>query len=399
MKFDINKVISSIDDEIIEKLVINGLWNYQTYGLQCGYNWILSGRGGGKSTGIQSISIKSFYMFKKQTIVLRASKDETVRNMMATYFDSMRSIIFDDGENIIEKLTDKKYNSVYYNQSKKSFILCNESDNIDNIKNNLPFMVMSSFDKSNEICSGWNYPDCNIIFCEECLDDRMPYNSLINLEHIISTVFRKRTDTLVICSGNLGRGTPRLLCDMHIYDKIKTAEIPFLHIKTKRNSYINVELFDALPEADTEKQKFNDMYFCFDVEGEDIVRGCSNSVPLFRQLNDNFKNPILSKIGLYLYTLGKYFEIKLLMSDNYQEMFYVEQCQTVVKHDISHIILTDDEAFAYDTPYTYVNPLKKYRYSVEFIKAVRRRDVCYNDYMSCIATTNLLDTFYIPDNI
>lgn len=399
MQFNINDVINSIDEEIIKNLEKHNLWNYQTYGLQHGYNWILSGRGGGKSTGIQTISIKAFELFGCQTVVLRANKDETVRNIMSTYFDNMKTIIYENGENIIQKLTNGKYNTVYYLQSKKSYVLGCENDNMDDVKNRTPFMVMSSFDKSSDLCSGWNFPNCNIIFCEECLDDKIPYNALISLEHIISTVFRQRTNTSVILTGNLGRGTPRMLCDMKLYDKIKTAQVPFLHIKTKYNSHINVELFDSLPEKDSEKQKFNDMYFCFDIEGEDIVRGSSNSIPLFRQLNDSFKDVFFQDTGLYLYTLNRYFKVQSIHSSNFQEMFFVKQIDYLHQHDTQHVTLTDDEYYSYNTPYTYINPLKKYPLSLEFIKAVRRKDVCFDDYMSCVATTNLLDTFFIPQNI
>lgn len=397
MQFDIKNVINSINSDIIQSLEINHVWNYTTYKLKHGYNWILSGRGGGKSTGIQSLSIKSFVMYGTQTIVLRANKDETTRNMMSTYFDNMKAIVFDDGENIIEKLTDKKFNSVYYNMSRKSFILCNEADNINDIKNNTPFMIMSSFDKSNEICSGFNYPNANIIFCEECLDDRISNTALLNLEHIISTVFRQRIDTYVILTGNLSRGNPRLLIDMKLYDKIKTSQIPYIVHTTKYKSKIGIELFDSLPEQNSQKRKFNDMYFCFDIQGEDIIRGCSNSVPLFRQVPENIKGKFFSDTGLYLYTLDRYFKIKVLHSENFQEMYYIEQCERLEHHDPEHITLTDDEAFAYETPYTYINPLKKYKSTVDLIKAIRRKDVCYQNYACCIAAENLLDTFKIPE--
>lgn len=396
-KFNINDVIDAIDPDIIQSLENNHLWNYKKYSLTHGYNWVLSGRGGGKSTGIQSLSIKSFVMFGVQTVVLRAHKEETTRNMMSTYFDNMKSIVFDDGLNMIEKLTDNKFNSVYYNSTKKCFILCNETDNIEDIKNNTAFMIMSSIDRSNEICSGFNYPNANIIFCEECLDDRISHYALLNLEHIISTVFRMRTDTYVILTGNLSRGNPRLLIDMKLYDKIKTSKIPYICHTTRYKSKIGIELFDSLPEQDSEKKRFNDMFFCFDIDGEDIIRGCSNSIPTFRQIPKTMQKLQLLPLGLYLYTLNKYFKVELLVSKNFQEMYYISQCETITTHDASHIILTDDEVFSYETPFVYLNPLKKYKCTVDLIKAIRRKDVCYDDYLSCIATTNLLDTFNIPE--
>lgn len=399
MNFNIVDIINSIPDNVIQSLVDNHLWNYDTYKLCTGYNWLLSGRGGGKSTGIQSIAIRMFYLCSKTTLVLRANRTETTYNNMSSYFAGLQSIVFDDGKNLIQTLTDDKYNTVYYNRSKKSYILCCENDNIDDIKNNKPFLIMSSLDKSNELCSGFNLPDCNLIFCEEMIDDLIPYNALINLENIISTVFRTRIDTYVVLSGNLSRGNPRLLVDMKIYNDIKTTKVPYMSIKTKYNDRLHVELFDSLPEQNSQKAKFNNMYFCFDIEGEDVVRGSSNSIPLFRQFNNNFIKPQFFDTGLYIYTLEKYFKISTLYSANFQVMFYVSECEIVSEHDTQHVILTDDENFCYNTPYVYVNPLKKYPMSLEFIKSVRRKDVCYDNYLSCIAVTNLLDTFYIPDNI
>lgn len=397
--FNINDVIDALDSEIINSLETNKLWDYTAYRMKYGYNWILSGRGGGKSTGVQTLAIKAFCMHGYQTIVLRANKDETTQNMMSTYFDNMKAIMFDDGKNIIEKISNGKYNTVYYNRNKKCFVLCNETDNINDIKNNKPFVVVSSFDKSNEICSGFNYPDARIIFCEECLDDKISNFALLNLEHIISTVFRTKTDTYVILTGNLSRGNPRLLIDMKLYDKIKTSTIPYIVHKTKYDSKIGIELFDALPEQNSQKRKFNDMYFCFDIEGEDIIRGSSNVVPIFRQIPIDMINKTISETGIYLYTFERFFKICTLLSDNYQAMYYIEECEEITKHDTQHIILTDDELYSYETPYTYINPLIKYPVTVDIIKAVRRKEVCYNNYMCCIATTNLLDTFGIREQM
>lgn len=399
MQFDINNVIDNLHSDIIKSLTTNHVWDYTKYRLKHGYNWILSGRGGGKSTGIQTIAIKSFVMYGVQTIVLRACKDETTQNMMSNYFAGLKAITFDDGKNMIEKITENKYNSIYYNRSKKSFILCNETDNIDDIKNNTPFVVVSSFDKSNEICSGFNYPMANIIFAEECLDDRISNFALINLEHIISTIFRQRTDTYVIMTGNLSRGNPRLLIDMKLYNKIKTSEIPYIIHKTNFNSKIGVELFDSLPEQNSQKRLFNDMYFCFDVQGEDIVRGCSNSIPIFRTIPDNMLNYSINTTGIYFYTFERYYEVCTLISENYQAMYYIRECETVTKHDSCHIILTDDEYYCYNTPYAYINPLKKYPVTVDIIKAIRRKEICYENYMCCIACTNLLDTFAVSEYI
>ncbi len=398
-EFNINDVIDSLDIEIIQSLEKNHVWNYTTYRMKHGYNWLLSGRGGGKSTGIQTLSIKTFCMYGYQTIVLRANKDETTQNMMSTYFDNMRAIVFDDGKNMIEKISNGKYNTVYYNRSRKCFILCNENDNICDIKNNIPFMVMSSFDKSNEICSGFNYPDARIIFAEECLDDRISNFALLNLEHIISTVFRQKTDTYVILTGNLSRGNPRLLIDMKIYDKIKTSQIPYVVHKTKFNSKIGIELFDSLPEQNSQKRNFNDMYFCFDVAGEDIIRGCSNSIPIFRQIPKNIINPVINETGIYIYTFDRFFKICTMISENYQAMYYIEDCEEITRHDAQHIIITDDELYSYENPYVYINPLTKYPVTVDIIKAIRRKEVCYKNYMCCIATTNLLDTFGVSERI
>lgn len=258
---------------------------------------------------------------------------------------------------------------------------------------------MSSFDKSNEICSGFNYPNARIIFCEECLDDKISNFALLNLEHIISTVFRQKTDTYVILTGNLSRGNPRLLIDMKLYDKVKTSQIPYIVQSTKYTSKIGIELFDSLPEQNSQKRKFNDMYFCFDIQGEDIIRGCSNSIPIFRQIPEKIKNVQINTTGIYLYTFERFFEICTIVSDNFQSMYYIKSCDYVSLHDSQHIIMTDDELYCYETPYTYINPLTKYPVTVDIIKAIRRKEVCFDTYMTCIATTNLLDTFNISDFI
>lgn len=398
-EFNINDIINSIPFEVLESLNKNNVWDYTKYKFTHGYNWILSGRAGGKSTGVQSIIIRTFIKTGYTSIVLRATKTETTYSNMQSYFDGMKGIVFDDGKNMIEKLTDSQYNSVYYNRYKKCFILCNETDKIENIKNNQPFLYMYSFDKSNEICSGVNIPTCRIIFCEECIDDTIRQNVLLDLEHIISTIYRLKADTYVILTGNLSRGNPRLLIDMGLYNKVKSSEIPYILHKTKYNSKIGIELFNALAKEDFKRQKFNNQYFCFDIEGEDIIRGVSNSIPIFRKIPDNIINQEITPTGLYFYSMGYYLEIYNLFSENYQPMYYIQQNEIEPVHDTAHVIITDEKEYCYNTPHVYLSPLKKYPMSVDIIKAIRRDEICYDNYLTNLIVTNLLDSFSIPQNI
>lgn len=372
-------------------------YNITKYPLHFGYNLIFSGRGGGKSTSVLIFALRSYIMQNVTTLLLRACKDEVTTQYMSMYLNTLKKIVFDDGKNLIEKLSDNKYNDFYYNKNRHCFILCKHTDNIDDIKNNDPFMYVSSIDKSSQLCSSFSALNCKIIFFEECIDDKNTYNTTLNLLHDISTCFRECTDTIVFLTGNLSRGNNIILQDFKLYDIIKSSKTDFISHRNKDNTLFYITLYDSIPQKDSQKAKFNDMYFGIDIKGIDVIRGNSNPIPLYRDLP---KDTILNKndIKVRLFLFDRWYKIEYCDFKKYQSMYYVTEIDNYTPCS-DCLTFTDNELFAYQNPYTYYNVGKYFEILIDFIKHTRRTDTCYDSYMSYISIKNWLDMFFIPDNI
>lgn len=369
--------------DITELPVLNGL------------NVTVSGRGGGKSTGWNVFSLLAFENFNISTVVVRANKTETTRFNATSYFDVLSNIVFDDGRNIIEHITHDKYNKIYYFFTEHCYRLGNESENIDDIKERKPFCYLTSFDKSSDMASSFNKHDVKIIIAEEICDNRITANSFLDFMHMISTIFRFDCNTIVMCLGNISRGNPDILIKLGVYEKIRTAKTPYFIHTTPFDTKVSVRLFDAIPREDTQKYRFNQQYFGFDVDGMDIIRGCSNPTELYRQIPTGTDYELIDT-HYRLYVLNSYYALYKCVVDGWQDMFFVKR---IVSHTPSaeYVTVTDNEYYAYNNPHTYYNCGQEFPLIKDFIIKYRRNDVAYENFNCKIAVDSLALLHNMPN--
>lgn len=392
MNYDINTVL-----EIQKGLynVPNNLIDITDFPVINGYNVNVSGRGGGKSTAWNIFSLISYEQFNVQTLVIRANKTEITKFNAESYFDGLYNIIFDDGKNVIEHITHGKYNKIYYFYTEHCYRLGNESDNIDDVKNNEPFAFITSFDKSSDMASSFNKPKLKFILAEEICDNRISAKNFLDFMHQISTVFRFDTNTIVTLLGNISRGCPDILIKMEIYDKIRTTKVPYFVHVTDLGTPIAVRLFDALPEENTEKYLFNKQYFGFDVDGMDIIRGCSTPTELYRKIPENLKYELLDT-HYRLFLLNSYYAMYKCFIDGWQDFYYIAKIHHHTP-DSSTVTVTDNENYAYNNPYTYYNCGQEFPMIKDFIIKYRRNDVAFEDYACKIAVDSMAMLHGIPN--
>lgn len=364
------------------------LYNPLTYGLHKGYNVVCSGRGGGKSTIGKVISIISNYHYGIETLMIRASKTETTRAMCKTYFDDLLNITFPDGKNVIQHITNDKYDRVYYYYSEHCYRLGREDSDPDDLKNEKPLCYITSYDKSSDMCSNFSSPYLKLIICEEICDNRITPSCFMDFLHIISTLFRKDTNTYVFMFGNISRGNPDLLCKMEIYERMRTTDIPYFIHKTKEGTPIYVTLFNALPQKDTERYYFNKQYFGFDVAGIDVLKGSAQPQELYRELPEDCQ---IIQTNYFIYTLDTWFNVYMTLSETWQSMYYIKRCYEP-EHTADTITVTDDEFKAYTTPYTYYNCGELITGVKDFLKSYALNDICYENYMCKVAIDTLVRT-------
>lgn len=377
--------------------VPKSLYDINTYGIHNGYNVIVSGRGGGKSTGVEVLALIAYENFGVTTVTLRASKEECTKFACESYFDNLINIPFDDGRNVIQHITHDRYNRIQYYYREHCFRLMRDDENVDTVKKTRePFMYITSIDKSSDLCSTFNKPTCKLIICEEICDDRVNTKTFMDTMHLISTIYRDDVNTAVIMLGNISRGNPNVLIKLGVYDKIRTSTEPFFIHQTKLGTRIHTTLFNALPEENTKKHEFNKMYFGFDVEGMEILRGVSQPTELYRKLPDDVKTV---DTGYYLYILGCAFKVYQTYSDIWQSMYYIKQVPLSALENLStyEIIVTDDEHYSYTHPRTYYNFGQEFSLVKDFIIHYRRHDICYDKHFTKIAVDSLADLHKVPN--
>lgn len=378
--------------------VPHNLYNINTYGIHNGINVIVSGRGGGKSTAVEVLALEAYCNYGVSTVTLRASKEECTKFACESYFENLQNIQFDDGRNIIQHISGDKYNRIQYYYREHCYRLMRDDENVDTVKKTRePFMYITSIDKSSDLCSTFNKPTCKLIIAEEICDDRVNTKTFLDLMHLISTIYRQDTSTALVCLGNISRGNPNVLIKLGVYDKIRTATEPYFIHQTKYGTRVHTTLFDALPEKDSQKANFNKMYFGFDIDGMDILRGCSQPTELFRKLPDD--NSRILPTGYYLYILGCAFEVFFASFEHFQDMFYIKQIN-VSKLELLHnyeIIVTDDEDYSYTHPRTYYNFGQEFPLVKDFIIKYRRHDICYDKHFTKIAVDSLAELHKVPN--
>jgi len=389
--FDINYVLEKLRvmyTETEQKQVPDGLYNPSEYGLFKGYNVIASGRGGGKSTIFKLVTISAFYEFGVMSILIRASKTETTRSMCASYFNDLLNIVFPDGRNAIQHLTNDKYDTIYYYFTEHCYRLGRETDDPDDLKNEPPLCLITSYDKSSDMCSNISYPNLKIITCEEICDNRISPHAFMDFLHIISTLFRLDINTYVFLLGNISRGNPDLLIKLEVYDRMRTSETPFFVHKTKEGTMIHVTLFNALPKKDTARYMFNKQYFGFDIQGIDVLKGQAQPLELYRELPPDVE---IIPTNYYINALDMWMQVYKTVSETWQTMYYIKQCLEP-PHEHGTLTVTDNEMLAYTTPYTYYNCGNAIDGVPVFLKAYALNDICYETYMCKIALDCLIRT-------
>lgn len=159
------------------------------------YNVIFGQRSNGKTYSCLEYILNNYVNYNKQGAYLRRwDLDIKKKNM-----DALFASLVKDG--VITRLTDGKYNAVYYYSSR--FYLCHvDEDNKQDDVDGRPFMYVFSLvawqhDKS------VSYPDVTTIFFDEFIDKTYYLtDEFVIFANVISTIVRKRTDVKIFMCGN-----------------------------------------------------------------------------------------------------------------------------------------------------------------------------------------------------
>lgn len=390
---DINSV-NNMYNLIVPDEYKDKYYNPVKYPVIYGYNAVTSYRNGGKTTNILIYSLCAWSLYGSKLSYIRTSSSMITESKIMTLYDALNTTVDDNGKNYVQKITNDRFDHIYYLPRKKVFVIANETSSADEIKNAPVICYVHSIDNSDKYRSGFADTSLDIILYDECMDKEVNSKSFIDFMHIISTFYRNRYKSLIFLCCNMSTGKPVIFQSLGIYTKVLAQEQPFRIYTTEMGTKVSVEILEVSESFSLEREKMNTTFFGFNIDGMEIIRGSSVTHDIYRDIQPD---DYLTDMNVCIYTCGVLLRLYRLTRDNWQPMYAVKQIPTKPENTI--VTVTDDKVYAYENPKTYLNICRDFKTCVDFVKAVRRHDVCYDNYLTMVYAESFLDNYKIGEYI
>ena len=179
----------------------------------------LSERATGKTTGWLLAGLTLFEMYGTVTMYIRQTKDMVAPKNASSLFN----VVVEN--HYIEKITDNKYNNVYYRARK--WYLCKVDEETGEIVEKDPdyFCRMVSLDEATNLKSSCNEPLGDLVIFDEFISNRSANNEFVVLVDVISTIFRLRESGKIVMIANTIDKYNQYFFDLEIFERIATMDI------------------------------------------------------------------------------------------------------------------------------------------------------------------------------
>lgn len=224
------------------------------------YNIIFGERSNGKTFASLEYALKRYIETKEQTAYIRRWRADLIGKRAETLFSGHIQ------SGMIEKLTNKEFDSVLYKSGK--WYLCKKIENKIQIDNK-PFCFAFALSEQ-EHDKSTSYPDITTIIFDEFITRRyyLPDEFMLFM-NVLSTIIRDRNDVKIFMLGN----TVNQYCPYF-------AEFGLKNIATMPQGNIDVYKFGdggavmaVEYAATTNTEKKSNKYFCFDNQNLQMITG------------------------------------------------------------------------------------------------------------------------------
>lgn len=163
----------------------------------------------------------------------------------------------------IEKITDGKYNNVFYRARRWYFAKVSETDEITEISEN-HFMFCASVDESGNLKSSYNSPRGDFILFDEFIGKYYPPDEFIYFCDMVKTIIRDRISPIIVYSANtIDRNSP-YFNELEIYDSIQTmAQGESSILTSSGGTNVYVEIVGTNVERQKRRSLVNKLFFGF----------------------------------------------------------------------------------------------------------------------------------------
>lgn len=163
----------------------------------------------------------------------------------------------------IPKLTDGKYNSVYYRARRWYFCLVDENDEVKETAEN-HFMFCCSIDESSNLKSSYNSPRGDFILFDEFIGKYYPPNHFVYFCDMVKTIIRDRVSPIIIYSANTIDKNSPYFNELEIYDDIQVmAQGETRLLESSGGTPVFVEIVGQNIERQKRRSLVNKLFFGF----------------------------------------------------------------------------------------------------------------------------------------
>lgn len=228
---------------------------------ECQYNMIIGERSNGKTYSTLLYGVEKYCKNGEQFAYIRRWREDFIGKRGSVLFDSLVK----NGE--IEKLTDGKYNSIYYFSSR--WYLCRYEEGERVGVDETPFCYAFSI-ASAEHDKSTSYPMITTVIFDEFLTRKfyLP-DEFVQFMNLLSTIIRDRNNVKIFMLGNTVNAYSPYFSEMGI-NHIKKMQQGDIDIYSYGNSKLRV----AVELCKHNKQgKQSDLYFAFDNPKLQMITG------------------------------------------------------------------------------------------------------------------------------
>lgn len=163
----------------------------------------------------------------------------------------------------ISKLTDGKWNSVFYRARRWYYCNVDEFGEVQEIDEK-HFMFCCSVEKGELLKSSYNSPRGDFILYDECIGKYYPPNNFVYFCDLLKTIIRDRVSPIVIFSANTIDKNSPLFNELEIFDPIQIMQQGDSRmITTDGGTNIYVEIIGQNAERQKKRSIVNKLFFGF----------------------------------------------------------------------------------------------------------------------------------------
>lgn len=162
----------------------------------------------------------------------------------------------------IEKLTDGKYNNVYYHARRWYYCRVENEEIVEKAENH--FMFCCSVEKAMVLKSSYNAPKGDFILFDEFIGKYYPPNQFVYFCDLVKTIIRDRISPIVILSANTIDKNSQYFNELEIFDDVQTMrQGESKLIESSGGTPVYIEIIGANIERTKRRSIVNKLFFGF----------------------------------------------------------------------------------------------------------------------------------------